>query len=447
MPDGGRTGADDALAARNRKRVHTAWLADPDEGFAATNFLLPDASERERYFADTLFQRALARTQRANLASKDSRTQTALNKWERLVTACEPLRGMRKLRYEGDLDTSEQNEAVLLVAAEFIRSLPKNALGDLVKGDTVSDTVSALKVAAEEHYGRKVICPTGGLLLARALQSMRREDGPAGSRALSMPMRQQHLQQLAQDSCPFDIHGPGWPRIRWALLQTMHQALMRGGEPGRVPRQPFRPALGLCWQHFVWLDPATLLPATVRVGAELHHLLIVQVRPIKDLKGKHKRAPVPIASKHPVGYCGFDPTCPYAAIARSWADRVDSAPWAQLKSEPFFTGIDGLAVTTDIVSAAVRQAATALRLEPTAFNASALRRGGATDLRAALGTAGGKQLIVQRGRWCETDVDDIYSRASLEEHAGASLALASACGTSLETAAPGWVQPTHFGRS
>ena len=446
VPDGGRTDADNALGVRNRKRVLGAWLVDPDEGFAKADYVLPDASAQEQYFADTLFRGALQRVQRANLASKDSRVQTAMNKWEQLVEACPPLCNLRKLRFEGDLDTSDLNEKVLLIAAEFFRRAPKNAAGDLIKGDTVGDSVSALKVAAEEHYGRKVLCASGGLMLKLALQNMRREDGPSGGRALSAPLRQQHLQELAQDSCPFDILGEGWPRVRWALMQAMHQALMRGGEPGRTPRQPFRPALGICWRHLVWLDPATLMPATVRVGAHLHDLLVMFVRPIKDQKGRHKRVPIPIISKHPTGWCGLDLTCPYTALARSWEDRVGDKPWASLADEPFFVAPDGLAVTTDTVSAAIRLAALALRLQPGVFNASALRRGGATDLRAKLGTVGGKQLIVQRGRWCETDVDDIYSRASLEEHAGASLALTSAEGQSLEQAAPGWVQPTHFGR-
>ena len=46
---------------------------------------------------------------------------------------------------------------------------------------------------------------------------------------------------------------------------------------------------------------------------------------------------------------------------------------------------------------------------------------GATDLRDKCGSAAGKQIIVQRGRWCATDIDEIYSRASLGEHVAASV--------------------------
>ena len=85
---------------------------------------------------------------------------------------------------------------------------------------------------------------------------------------------------------------------------------------------------------------------------------------------------------------------------------MGSASWRDLKDAPFFTGPDGInAVSTDDVSRVIRDAALALRLQPEAFNASALRRGGATDLRAQRGSAGGKALIVQRGRWCATDIE------------------------------------------
>ena len=96
---------------------------------------------------------------------------------------------------------------------------------------------------------------------------------------------------------------------------------------------------------------------------------------------------------------------------------------------------------------AIVDAATVLGLDAASFGSSACRRGGATDLRDKLGSAAGKQLIVQRGRWCHTDIDEIYSRASLGEHVAASVALSAAGGTrSLEQVVPGWVQPARFRR-
>ena len=86
----------------------------------------------------------------------------------------------------------------------------------------------------------------------------------------------------------------------------------------------------------------------------------------------------------------------------------------------------------------MRAGAAALGLDPGVFGSSALRRGGASDLRARRGSDAGKAIIVQRGRWCATDIDDIYARASLEEQADASAALSSpAVGSTLEEAVPG----------
>ena len=46
------------------------------------------------------------------------------------------------------------------------------------------------------------------------------------------------------------------------------------------------------------------------------------------------------------------------------------------------------------------------------------------------------------------DIDDIYARASLEEHSAASVGLASTDhGPSLEEAHPGWTQPARWLRS
>ena len=93
------------------------------------------------------------------------------------------------------------------------------------------------------------------------------------------------------------------------------------------------------------------------------------------------------------------------------------------------------AVSTDEARDAIRAAATALQLDPGQFGGSACRRGGATDLRDQHGYEAAKQLVIDRGRWCTSDIADIYARASLEEHAAASVGLALAGqGVSLEEA-------------
>ncbi len=141
-------------------------------------------------------------------------------------------------------------------------------------------------------------------------------------------------------------------------------------------------------------------------------------------------------------------TCPYFAILPLWEQRERLVPEAARASTPFFVGPDGFtAVDTNVVLRVITDAASALALDASAFGSSACRRGGATDLRDKFGSVRGKQMIVQRGRWCHTDIDEIYSRASLGEHVAASLALSGGGGSrSLEQVVPGWVQPTRFGR-
>ena len=99
---------------------------------------------------------------------------------------------------------------------------------------------------------------------------------------------------------------------------------------------------------------------------------------------------------------------------------------------------------TDLVRAVVREAATCLGLDAGVFGASAPRRGGGTDLRDQLGSDRGAALIRQRGRWCNSDMPDIYARASAREHAEASAAIGQAAALTLEQLDPAWVQPTRF---
>ena len=454
VPDGGRSVAGEAKRASNDRRALAAGLTDPATGFFAGGILGDGASAAELAAAERVLSGARLRAARANLDSKDKRLGTSLSKFEELVRLLPSFRPFSPLEFEGDLVTSEQNELLLIAAAEFIRSRPKRG-GGLIRGDTVSDQVSGIRAIVEEHLGRKIIAPSGGVLLRRVMQQMRREDGGARDRDLSVPMRRNHLDALAHPDTPFDISSPGWPTARWALMQTCHQCLLRGGEPGTVgarpgaQAQPFRPALGVTWGSLVWLDPATRRLRVVLREGRLYYLLMVLVRAIKDTKARHKRVPVPIRSLHPIDVPLGDPACPYSAIRRLWHAREHLVPPSARDAAPFFVGPDGsTAVSTVDVLVAIRAGATALGLDPGVFGSSALRRGGASDLRARKGSDGGKAIIVQRGRWCATDIDDIYARASLEEQADASAALsAPVVGSTLEEAVPGWVQPAVWHRS
>ena len=159
------------------------------------------------------------------------------------------------------------------------------------------------------------------------------------------------------------------------------------------------------------------------------------------------KVPIPIAAKQPMGAPSANITCPYEALLRHLRHRMAVVPPHLHATSPLFVGPDGVtAVDTDLMHDVVYDIAMVLGMDAKEFNASALRRGGATDLRDRLGSAAGKQLIKQRGRW-ETDMDEIYSRASVAEHVAASTALSSAHATlTLEQVVPDWVQPARFRR-
>ena len=306
---------------------------------------------------------------------------------------------------------------------------------------------------AELHFSRPIICVGGGATLKRGLMQMRREDGASGERGLSAPLCNSHFLILASPSNPFDCTSWGWPATRWALFQCCLHCFLRGGEAGTVaqPKEPFRASSsGISWADLVWDDATTGRPAIDVDPASglIYFLLTVMVVPIKYLGlTQQTRVPCIIRSKHPVSSGLWDITCPYTAIRRDWSHRVHAVPVNARKSTPFFVGLDGVtAVTTDTVRDAARDAAKCLRLIVKHYGGSAMRRGGATDLRNRLGSAAGKQLIVQRGRWADYDMDDIYARASVSEHAQASGHISSANSRTLdlEQFVPGWVQPTHF---
>ena len=417
MPDGGLSERDDARRVANERRAESAGLADPAAGFFARDVLAADASSYERALAASLLEGARERAARADLGSKARRVGTSLSKFELLRSVLPSLSRFEPLRFAGDLDTSERNELRLIAIAEFIRRKP-SALGGIVRGDTVAGQVSGVRAVVTEHLGRPILDASGGLVLRRVLRQMRREDGPAADRAYSAPLLARHLDALARDDVVFDISSPGWAIARYALLRVCHQCLMRGGEAGTLPGQPWRPLYGICLADVRWRGPdgAALLEPDPDTGI-LHLVVLVRVRAIKDTAARHKKVPNAIASKRPAADGEGDPTCPYWALLRHYRQRLAEVPPDQRATAPLFVGPDGeRAVDTAVVHTAVVSAVTALGIDPEDFEASAPRRGGATDLRDKLGSAAGKHLIVQRGRWCDTDIDEIYSRATLGEH-------------------------------
>ena len=390
-----------------------------------------------------MWEECIERAACANLVSKDKSQGAALTKFESLQKELPHLRSFHPLRSSHDYETSESNEAILCLLAVHIRNKPYDHFGNLCKSKTVAGHITAIKTIVVEHLNRPILCDCGGNRLKRLIHHIRREDGPIGTRPKSVPLRTAHLIALASNLCPFAIDGSVWHIVRWAMLHASVQCLLRGGELGTLPNQPFRPALDISWDDLVWDDPLTGKPFMMKEKGQTYFCVMLGVVAIKDGEAVRPRVPIAVRSKHPVEEGLWDITCPFTAIRRAWWARAAQVPEELRATTPFFSLDSGIAVDTDVVRKAIRDAAKALGLPHKLFGSSAGRRGGATDLRGAWGSAAAKAMILQRGRWWGHDMDDIYARASWLEHAAASGAIAWAAGMTLEDIMPGWIQPAR----
>ena len=221
VPDGRRTPQAEAKRADNERRALELRLTQRDDSFFGAGILEEGAPAHQRDMADALMARAHQAAARAHYVSKDNRLGTALSKFEELAARLPAMHRFIGLRHEGDLDTSEYNERLLVAVAQYVRERPK-AGGDLVVAKTVSGQVSAIKKCVEDHLGRPIIAPTGGAVLKRVTRAMAYEDGPAGVRKYLAPLRLEHFARLVDPRSRFDYTSPGWPMMRWALLLTMH---------------------------------------------------------------------------------------------------------------------------------------------------------------------------------------------------------------------------------
>ena len=368
----------------------------------------------------------------ARMQSASKRAGTALGTMEDFLAVPEfdGVVPFLALRSAADLHHSIYNERMLCRLANFIRE------DRWIKGSSVSAYVSAIKVFVERDHKQPIVlaAPNGGAALRELMTTFRREDGPSGERRAGKPLRMQHVRQLAAR--------PGYDRssragkMRHAMRHAGLQGFLRPGEFGVVDDQPFEPRLHMhCGAEAI---AYTTQPRR----------LFLKILAIKDQAAKRKRVPSLIQAAHERD--AGDPHCPYEAIAVWHRHRLgEIAGLGQSPDEqPLFANEDGAAVQSTQLLHWNREDAQQLGLNPVEIFGNAWRAGAATDLLAAPLTLGGPEitvaqattLIKARGRWW-TDIYEIYSRWSADEHALASRAIAAATGQTMEDAVPGFVQP------
>lgn len=343
-----------------------------------------------------------------------------------------------------DLQAAAYNEETFRLFAEFVRqhgSVRSGSSGMAVSASTITDYVSAIRAFLSRETGYNLRLEGGNLRLPKQIQHMRKEDGPAGQRALSRGMTARILRKLLETTGFFS---PSREHLlRWAVLWLAHNMMMRGGEPGVTDKAAFSAKTGLTIADLDWVEPSE---QTAWFAA-----VVVDMMPIKDTHTTRQRIPCPVrrVSSRPVDRLPLRPeACAWDAVRRYWLLRSREVPGAQWASVPFFAHSDGSPVCTSDVKAFVRQAAEAAgESNPEDFDAKSLRIGGATDLYYLMGGAAEAERVLQkRGRWCSM-IGDIYARLSATAMLSTSAAMSQADGVDLEAFRHGYVMPATVSRS
>ena len=412
------------------ERLPLEWAGQPSLGELSRVEELDGAVER--------------RISTARMQSKDRRTGTALGVVEGLRSVAPDLIFFKPLANAADLQTSAHNERALCRIAEHARATRG------IRAGSISGYVSAIKLLVERQHGQPVLAPQGaGRMLKELYLSMRREDGPSATRRLGRAMRAYHIRQVvAQPGFAARVLTPDGC-MEHAIRHAALQCFLRPGEVGTPDGQPFTPATQLV------CGPASVQWVSAAEARADRPKLFLMVLSIKDSEALRVRVPICIEPRAPGGGVA-DPFCPYLAILAWWTLRTACIPREHWDHVPLFVtpGRSPADASPDAVFAAkdmlpiVRRDAAAAGVPIAEVFGNAYRIGGATDLRDAPSTPGGPpigmeqatRMIKKRGRWY-TDIQDIYERMSLAEHALASAAITEAGGVDLEQVLRGWVQP------
>lgn len=304
-----------------------------------------------------------------------------------------------------------------------------------MSASAISDYLSDLRAYRSLQESCNLWIADSNLHLPKQLRQMRREDGPAGQRALSRGLTARVLRRLLSRQVVFERDTRRGP-LRWAVLWTAHNLLLlRGGEPGRVDSRRFDPAAGMTIANVDWVAPCE------DTGG--YEVAVIEVMPIKDTRVS--RATVPLVVRRRAqgiftGACDSSTPCAWDALSSFWDLRTRECSCNMWGTMPLYAMGDGSPVCTSDVLCFVRVAALAAACEPAQFDSHSLRIGGATNLPHQFGAADAERIIQKRGRWCSL-IHQIYSRMSAYAMMEVSARMLDADGVDMEAFRHSYVMP------
>ena len=354
------------------------------------------------------------------------RLKTAENWFDGFLLASQRV-PFRDLKHSSDLEGMRYNARTKELLTAYIRNASAAQRGRPITSDAVAGYVSAIFAQRSRIAGYDILTGKVGARLAEARRSERKEDGPPSGRRLCLGIGGSDFDAI-HPSIDFALPSH---RTDWAVGHTAYAATLRAGEVGTVDGGVLEAACDLVI--------SSVDPQPPSAASDWCPWLYLSVCSIKDSTYTRLCVPIPIRRRSASAAPLSDPRCSYDAIMAVYVERCRTVPQAQWASAPLFVTPNGSHWESADVLALARRWAPLVGIDPSKVGGKSFRIKSASDLRDHLG-ADGERIIRERGRWW-SDIDHIYTHASLQRHLHTSATMADGDNTAIERAHPSWVQP------
>eukprot|EP00965_Chrysotila_dentata_P177455 5861211-Pleurochrysis_carterae.AAC.1 len=171
---------------------------------------------------------------RVREATDNRRLATALDRWAEFLAMSGRVPFVDPTAAGGDV----YNAGTMELFAEYVRqsgSVMPGREGEMLRPDTISDYVSAIRIFRAWEARMEVVPKSAGMLLPLGMKHMRKEHGPPGERKLSRAFRAAHFATLARRG--YD-RGSRRGVVEWAAALLAHNLLLYGAARSAWRREP-----------------------------------------------------------------------------------------------------------------------------------------------------------------------------------------------------------------